>query len=251
MPAALFSMADNFDFRLGGLGDGQTSVEEVVVLGFLFVAVIAGVVFITLGKRNIPIHAAKHVRGNRVYGGTKSSLPLRLNMSGVMPIIFASSLLMLPAILFNLLQSWFPDYAPTFSTLSQMFARGTSFLYNLLYVVLIYVFSYFWTAVIFNPKEMAENLRESGTFIQGYRPGKSTEKYLERVFERLTFVGAGFLAVVAIVPTILNSLMKVDFMIASFYGGTSLLIAVSVAFDLVQKIDSHLVMRNYRGLLGD
>jgi preprotein translocase subunit SecY len=251
MPAALFSMADNFDFRLGGLGDGQTSVEEVVVLGFLFVAVIAGVVFITLGKRNIPIHAAKHVRGNRVYGGTKSSLPLRLNMSGVMPIIFASSLLMLPAILFNLLQSWWPSQAPTFASLSQMFSQGTSFLYNLLYVVLIYVFSYFWTAVIFNPKEMAENLRESGTFIQGYRPGKSTEKYLERVFERLTFVGAGFLAVVAIVPTILNSLMKVDFMIASFYGGTSLLIAVSVAFDLVQKIDSHLVMRNYRGLLGD
>jgi preprotein translocase subunit SecY len=251
MPAALFSMADNFDFRLGGLGDGQTSVEEIVVLGFLFVAVIAGVVFITLGKRQIPIHAAKHVRGNRVYGGTKSSLPLRLNMSGVMPIIFASSLLMLPAIVFNLMQSWLPAYAPTFASLSEMFSSGTSFLYNLLYVVLIYVFSYFWTAVIFNPKEMAENLRESGTFIQGYRPGKSTEKYLERVFERLTFVGAGFLAVVAIVPTILNSLMKVDFMIASFYGGTSLLIAVSVAFDLVQKIDSHLVMRNYRGLLGD
>jgi preprotein translocase subunit SecY len=124
-----------------------------------------------------------------------------------------------------------------------------SFIYNLLYVVLIYFFCYFWTAITFNPKEMAENLKDYGTFIPGYRPGKRTADYLEKVMVRITYVGAGFLALVAIAPTIISSRLGVSFDVASFYGGTGLLIAVSVAFDLVQKIDSHLVMRNYRGLL--
>ena len=121
--------------------------------------------------------------------------------------------------------------------------------YNLTYVAMIYFFCYFWTAITFNPKDMADNLKNFGTFIPGYRPGKRTADYLERVMVRITYVGAGFLAAVAIVPTIINGAIGVDFLVASFYGGTSLLIAVSVAFDLVQKIDSHLVMRNYKGLL--
>ncbi|MFP6694516.1 MAG: SecY family transport protein, partial [Pirellulales bacterium] len=133
--------------------------------------------------------------------------------------------------------------------LDSMFQRGTSFTYNVVYVGLIYFFCYFWTAITFNPKEMADNLKNFGTFIPGYRPGKRTADYLEKVMVRITYVGAGFLALVAIIPTIISGAMDVDFMVASFYGGTGLLIAVSVAFDLVQKIDSHLVMRNYKGLL--
>ena len=125
---------------------------------------------------------------------------------------------------------------------------GTSF-YNLLYVGMIFFFCYFWTAITFNPKEMSDNLRDSGTFIPGYRPGRRTTDYLEKVMVRITYVGAAFLAIVAIVPTIVYGSLGVPYSIAGFYGGTGLLIAVSVAFDLVQKIDSHLVMRNYRGLL--
>jgi preprotein translocase subunit SecY len=124
-----------------------------------------------------------------------------------------------------------------------------SFIFNFMYVVLIFFFCYFWTAITFNPKEMSDNLRDSGTFIPGYRPGKRTTDYLEKVMVRITYVGAAFLSIVAIVPTIVYGSLGVPYSIAGFYGGTGLLIAVSVAFDLVQKIDSHLVMRNYRGLL--
>ena len=217
----------------------------------LFVAVVVGVVFITLGQRRIPTQSAKHVRGRRVYGGTRQYLPLRINQAGVMPIIFASSLLMLPGMMFNMLANapFSEAWVRFFGTMADIFSRGTHFVYNLLYVLLIYFFCYFWTAITFNPKEMSENLKDYGTFIPGYRPGKRTADYLEKVMVRITYVGAGFLALVAIVPTIISGSLGVSFAVASFYGGTGLLIAVSVAFDLVQKIDSHLVMRNYRGLL--
>lgn len=122
-------------------------------------------------------------------------------------------------------------------------------MYNLFYVALIYFFCYFWTAITFNPKDMSENLKNHGTFIPGYRPGKRTADYLEKVMVRITYVGAGFLALVAVIPSVISDSMGIDYQVASFYGGTGLLIAVSVAFDLVQKIDSHLVMRNYTGLL--
>ena len=130
-----------------------------------------------------------------------------------------------------------------------MFHRDDSFVYNGLYVLLIFFFCYFWSAITFNPKDMADNLKNHGTFIPGYRPGRRTADYLEKVMLRITYVGAAFLAVVAIVPTAISTYFSVPANTASFYGGTGLLIAVSVAFDLVQKIDSHLVMRNYRGLL--
>ncbi len=133
--------------------------------------------------------------------------------------------------------------------MARSFSGSTSYVHNVLYVALIYFFCYFWTAISFNPKDMADNLKSYGSFIPGYRPGKRTADYLEKVMVRITYVGAGFLAIVAIAPTLVSSSIGVDYQIASFYGGTSLLIAVSVAFDLVQKIDSHLVMRNYRGLL--
>ena len=214
----------------------------------LFVAVVFGVVFITQGQRRIPTQSAKHVRGRRVYGGTRQYLPLRVNQAGVMPIIFASSLLLFPSVLFQYLANWYPIY---WGPVERAFHRGDSWTYNVLYVGLIYFFCYFWTAISFNPKDMADNLKNYGTFIPGYRPGRRTADYLEKVMVRITYVGAGFLAVVAICPTgrHLDERARRLRRLASFYGGTSLLIAVSVAFDVVQKIDSHLVMRNYRGLL--
>ncbi len=233
--------------ELGSSG-GQMGVESVLVLALLFVAVVAGVVFITQGQRRIPTQSAKHVRGRRVYGGTRQYLPLRVNQAGVMPIIFASSLLLFPTVGFGLLAQYFPN-ATIWNVLKESFQRGSSFVYNILYIGLIYFFCYFWTAITFNPKDMADNLKNYGTFIPGYRPGRRTADYLEKVMVRITYAGAGFLAVVAIFPTLVADWMGVDWTVASFYGGTSLLIAVSVAFDLVQKIDSHLVMRNYRGLL--
>jgi preprotein translocase subunit SecY len=125
------------------------------------------------------------------------------------------------------------------------------YIYNVFYIALIYFFCYFWTALIFNPKDMANNLKDYGTFIPGYRPGKRTAEYLERVMLRITYIGAAFLAFIAIVPSVIQETMGVDPRIASFFGGTGLLIVISVALDLVQKINSHLVMRNYPGLTED
>ena len=228
-----------------GSTKGSVGVESIIVLAVLFVGVVVGVVFITQGQRRIPTQSAKHVRGRRVYGGTRQYLPLRVNQAGVMPIIFASSLLLFPAVLFGYMGA----LHSIFDSLADTFGRGAGFVYNMMYVGLIYFFCYFWTAITFNPKDMADNLKNYGTFIPGYRPGRRTADYLEKVMVRITYVGAGFLAVVAIIPTLVAEGMGIDYGVASFYGGTGLLIAVSVAFDLVQKIDSHLVMRNYKGLL--
>jgi preprotein translocase subunit SecY len=248
MPGALVELFNQSEFELGATTGGKLGIEVLILLVILFVAVVAGVVFITLGQRRIPTQSAKHVRGRRVYGGTRQYLPLRVNQANVMPIIFASSLLMFPNIVFSYLARAYPGSA-LWAGLNDAFMRGTSFIYNVIYIALIYFFCYFWTAITFNPKDIAENLKNFGTFIPGHRPGRPTANYLEKVMERITYVGAGFLALVAVTPTIIAGIFSVPFQVASFFGGTGLLIAVSVAFDLVQKIDSHLVMRNYRGLL--
>jgi preprotein translocase subunit SecY len=233
---------------LGGAGGQDISFEMLVVLIALFVAVVVGVIAITKGQRRIPTQSAKHVRGRRVFGGTRQFLPLRVNQAGVMPVIFASSLLVLPYFLFGALNratewGWAEFLASAF--------ERQGYIYTVFYIALIYVFCYFWTAIIFNPKDMANNLKDYGSFIPGYRPGKRTADYLERVMMRITYVGAAFLAVVAVIPTVITTTMGVNPMIASFYGGTGLLIVISVALDLVQKINSHLVMRNYPGLTED
>ncbi len=232
-----------------GVGLGTDSgIEKLLLLGVIFVAVVFWVIMITQGQRRIPIQSAKHVRGRRVHGGQRQSLPLRVNQAGVMPIIFASSLLMIPMFLFQQLHQHF---GPRFwGPLADAFgSSGRGFVYNVSYVGLIYFFCYFWTAVTFNPRDMASNLKDYGSFVPGYRPGERTAAFLEQVMVRITYVGAAFLALVAIIPTIIATAMGIPFLIASFYGGTGLLIVVSVALDLVQKIDSHLVMRNYPGLL--
>ena len=251
MPAALSRLYQNSSMELTGIGTGTTGIETFIALAILFVGVVLGVVYITLAQRRIPTQSAKHVKGRRVYGGSRQFMPLKINQAGVMPIIFASSLLMLPPYMLQSFGSWVGDnwFGRGVSTVGNIFSDPLTLIYNMVYVGMIYFFCYFWTAITFNPKEISENLKESGTFIPGYRPGRRTAEYLEAVIERITYVGAGFLALVAVIPIIVMKLLGVDFTVANFYGGTGLLIAVSVAFDLVQKIDSHLVMRNYKGLL--
>ncbi|TWT88104.1 Protein translocase subunit SecY [Pseudobythopirellula maris] len=251
MPSAGYQLLQRATLTLGD--SSSLDPPRLLLLAAMFVAVVVGTVFITLGQRQISMQSAKHMRGRKTVGGNRSYLPLKVNQSGVMPIIFASSLLMFPMMLFTQLGGQAAGWEDgplkaVVQGLGSAFSRE-AFFYNITFLVLIYFFCYFWTAITFNPKDMADNLKNYGSFIPGYRPGKRTADYLEKVMFRITYVGAGFLALIAILPTLVATWLNVDWSIAMFYGGTSLLIAVSVAFDLVQKIDSHLVMRNYKGLL--
>ncbi|MFM8274540.1 MAG: preprotein translocase subunit SecY, partial [Gemmata sp.] len=230
-------------FTLGGGSGADVSLEKIIALAFLFIAVVVGVIAMTKAQRRIPTQSAKHVRGRRVYGGTRQHLPMKVNAAGVMPVIFASTLLILPWFLFNTIYSLSDGNLGWAGALSNMFQNHRGWLYNFAYVIMIYVFTYFWVAITFNPKEIADNLKDHGSFIPGYRPGKKTADYLERVLMRVTFVGAAFLAVIAIIPNVISSELEIPPQVASFYGGTGLLIVISVALDLVQKINSHLVMR--------
>ncbi|MBI1312593.1 preprotein translocase subunit SecY [bacterium] len=241
--AQLFEPALRNGVRIGT----ATGIERYLMLAAVFLFVVVWVVIITQGQRRIPIQSAKHVRGRRTLGGQRQFLPLRLNQAGVMPIIFASSLLMFPYMIFGWLDSNFD--LRIFRILHQAFGGSRGYVYSMAYIGLIYFFCYFWTAITFNPKEIAANLKDHGSFIPGYRPGVRTANYLESVMVRITYVGAAFLSLIAVIPTLIASAMGVNPLVASFYGGTGLLIVVSVALDLVQKIDSHLITRNYAGLL--
>jgi preprotein translocase subunit SecY len=236
-------------FQIGGDGT-RPGLEVLIVLILLFIATVYFVILITKAQRHIPTQSAKHVRGRKVFGGTRQSLPLRLNHAGVMPVIFASSLLLLPYFLLSMINNMAGGNWAFGARLAQEF-QEQGYLYNLFYVVGIFGFAFFWVAITFNPKEVANNLRDHGSFIPGYRPGKRTEEYLEKVMTRITLVGAAFLSLIAIFPTLIARSMKVDYIVAGFFGGTSLLIVISVCLDLVQKINSHLVMRNYKGVTED
>jgi preprotein translocase subunit SecY len=230
----------------------EAGIDRFILLAVMFVAVVIWVVAITEGQRRIPIQSAKHVRGRRVMGGQRQSLPLRVNQAGVMPIVFASSILVFPMFVFRQLRAVVKPESflyPIAEGLAEAFSMGRGYIYNTCYILLIYLFCYFWVAVTFNPKDISENLKDYGSFIPGYRPGARTAQFLEQVMTRITYLGAAFLAMVAVIPTLIAHWMDIPYMVASFYGGTGLLIVVSVALDLVQKIDSHLVMRNYPGLL--
>jgi preprotein translocase subunit SecY len=232
-------------------------IETILLITVMFVAVILGVVLITQAQRRIPIQQAKQMRGRRQSVGGRSFLPLRVNQAGVIPVIFASSLLYIPYYLFGYINTWsmqtFPNarwfQAVTFE-MAQCF-NYDNLMHLLVYVALIFVFCYFWTAIQFRPGEMAENLRDGGSFIPGMRPGRRTAEYLERVMNRITYVGSAFLAVVAIVPISVSLLTGVSMLMTGFLGGTGLLIIVSVALDLVQRIESHLIMRHYEGFLAE
>ncbi len=250
MPNAVLAMIQMADFRGGG-NAGSTSMGPAKILFVImaFVAVIAATILITQAQRRIPIQQAKHTRGRRVLGGQRQYLPLRVNHGGVMPIIFASSLMIFPGIIIGYLASAFRS-VNIFSHLASWF-HYDQFIYVLVYVAMVFFFAYFWTAVQFQPKEMANNLRDYGSFIPGLRPGKRTADYLEKVMTRITYVGAAFLSVIALIPTVLGAKLNIPPDVSSFLGGTGLLIVVSVALDLVQRIEANLVMRNYKGFLGN
>ena len=240
MPTAVFNLVRPVLERGMSIGS-DNGIDRILLLAGLFVVIVLAVVFVTQAQRRIPVQSAKHVRGRRMFGGSEQFLPLKLNQSGVMPIIFASSLLMIPGYLHHqLLERLDIPYFNQFVSLPA--------LYYLSYAGLIFFFSYFWAAVTFNPKEIAQNLKDYGSFIPGYRPGDRTSKYLEQVIVRVTFVGAGFLSLLAILPSIVSKVVNVDPIIAGFYGGTGLLIVVSVSIDLISRIDSHLLVRNQAGL---
>ena len=246
MPTAFIYIAQNTSWS-GTPSPGQMDVPKIALLAVMFVSVVAGAILITQGQRRIPIQQAKQTRGRRVYGGQRHYLPLRVNHGGVMPIIFASSMLIFPGLAFGFLLNIWPNRFWRFW--NDAFGAG-EYIYIVSEIVAIYFFAYFWTTVQFRPKEMANNLRDYGSFIPGLRPGKRTADYLEKVMERITYVGAGFLALIAIIPTLVAQWLKIPFMVSAFLGGTGLLIVVSVTLDLIQRIEASLIMRNYKGFLG-
>ncbi|MBS3820611.1 MAG: preprotein translocase subunit SecY [Planctomycetes bacterium] len=246
LPGAIRELAAQASLSLTASQD-QMGLMSIVFLAVSFVFVVAGAILITQGQRRIPIQQAKQTRGRRVYGGQRHYMPLRVNHGGVMPIIFASSLMIFPGVLTRWLNStWHNSFT---QSLLHFFENG-SWGYTVVYVGMIFFFAYFWTTVQFKPKEMADQLRNMGHFIPGLRPGKRTAEYLERVMERITYCGAAFLAVIAVLPTIIATKLNIPFSISAFLGGTGLLIMVSVTLDLVQRIEANLVMRNYGGFLG-
>ena len=247
MPKAIGTIAQGFS--IAGNDTQPYGIDTVLFLITAFIVVVAGSIVITQGQRRIPIQQAKHTRGRRVYGGQRSYLPLRVNHGGVMPIIFASSLMIFPSMLFHYFNSATGGDWAVLNFLDRNFQDMNGYLYTVSYIGLIYFFAYFWTTVQFQPKEMAEQLRDHGSFIPGLRPGPRTAEYLETVMERITYVGAGFLAVIAVIPTLVAGAFDVPFMVTQFLGGTGLLIVVSVMLDFVQRIEANLLMRNYQGFL--
>ena len=246
MPWAIGELLDNVDLRVGA-SPGSVGPAKLLFLIATFVFVVAGAILITQGQRRIPIQQAKQMRGRRMYGGQRHYLPLRVNHGGVMPIIFAGAFMMFPPLIieqFTRIESW--RNSAVLVTL-QGALRHTAFTYNVVYMLLIFLFAYFWVTVQFQPREMAKNLRDSGSFIPGLRPGRRTAEYLETVMTRITYFGASFLAIIAVVPTVVSISLGIDWRVATFLGGTGLLIVVSVSLDLVQKIEANLLMRSYDG----
>ncbi|MDZ7331810.1 MAG: preprotein translocase subunit SecY [candidate division KSB1 bacterium] len=214
-----------------------------IFLWALMIATVAAVVLLTQGTRKIPVQYAKRVIGRKVYGGQSTHIPLRVNTAGVMPIIFAQSIMFIPGTIKTLFrQNEFIE------TLAGYFDY-TSVLYWIIYGALIVFFTYFYTAIAFNPVDVADNMKKSGGFIPGVRPGKKTAEFIDNILTRITLPGSIFLALVAIFPYFITKFINVSYYFASFFGGTSLLIIVGVALDTLQQIESHLLMRHYDGFL--
>jgi preprotein translocase subunit SecY len=232
-PNAVFSAIDSFR-------GGTLSLFTLLLVAALMVAVIAAVVLMTQAVRKIPVQYAKRIVGRRMVGGANTHIPLRVNTAGVIPIIFASSVMILPTTI--------AGFVPPSHPLAQL---GTWFnplgpVYNIIYAVIIVFFTYFYTAVVLNPNELAENMRKYGGFIPGIRPGKKTAEYIDAVLTRITLPGAIFLAAIAVIPDIMIAQTGLPFL---GFGGTSVLIVVGVALDTLQQVESHLLMRHYEGFV--
>ena len=221
---------------------GQRSIIiEIIIFAFMFF-IIAGVVLVTQGTRKIPVQYAKRVVGRKVYGGVTQYIPLRVNTAGVMPIIFAQSIMFIPTTVL----SFFPD-----NEFLQMIAGWFQYrspIYSTVYALMIIFFTYFYTAIAFNPKDVADNMKKQGGFIPGIRPGKQTSEFIDNILTKITLPGSIFLAIIAILPAFVSA-WGVSGSFAQFFGGTSLLIIVGVALDTLQQIESHLLMRHYDGFM--
>jgi preprotein translocase subunit SecY len=218
---------------------GDLTLFILIGLLILMLAVLVGVVFMERAQRRIPIHYAKRQMGRKMYGGQNTHLPLRVNTAGVIPPIFASSLLLFPATVANFATvDWLKSAAAWFSP--------STVLYNVIFVALIFFFCFFYTAIIFDPKDVAENLKKGGGFIPGIRPGDKTREYLDSVLSRLTIWGGVYISIISVLPMLLISQFNVPF----YFGGTSILILVGVAMDFMSQIESHLISRQYEGLMG-
>ena len=211
----------------------------------LFVATVVGVILIVQGQRKIPVQYAKQIRGNRMYGGQSTYLPLKVNQAGVIPIIFAQSVILFPATI----AGFFPN-AGAVTSVAQYLTQG-SVGYSVIYAFMIFFFTFFYTAITFNPIEVSDNLQKFGGFIPGIRPGKNTAEYLDYVMTRIATSGAFFLALIALFPDLVSSpnVLNIPFLVASFFGGTGLLIIVGVVLDVMQNIESQLLMRHYEGFI--
>jgi preprotein translocase subunit SecY len=231
-----FALAAEFMARLTESGGLVMFLFEIVVL----LAVILLVILLVQGTRRIPVQYAKRIVGNKQYGGVRQYIPIKVNAAGVMPIIFAQAIMFIPITIMG-----FNNDTP--SKFAMAFADYNGFWYNVVFAILVILFTYFYTAIAINPNQMAEDMKKNGGFIPGVKPGKKTAEYLEEILSKVTLPGSFFLAIVAILPAIIR-LFGVNTQFAQFYGGTSLLIMVGVILDTLQQIESHLLMRHYDGL---
>ncbi|MFA5069451.1 MAG: preprotein translocase subunit SecY [Candidatus Omnitrophota bacterium] len=220
----------------------QISIFKLLFMLVLLIAVIAAVIIITQGQRRIPVQYAKRIIGRKIYGGQNTYIPFRVNHAGVIPIIFAQSLLMFPATI----AGFIPNAA--FQNAANFLIRQ-NVIYSILYSLLIIFFCYFYTAITFNPVEVSDNMKKYGGFIPGIRPGKPTAQYFERILNRVTLPGAVFLAVIAILPDLISKALHIPYLVASFFGGTAILITVGVMLDTMKQVESQLLMRHYEGFL--
>ncbi|MBI3786673.1 MAG: preprotein translocase subunit SecY [Ignavibacteriales bacterium] len=221
---------------------GRSLIVEIVIF-ILMGFIVAGVVLVTQGTRRIPVQYAKRVIGRKVYGGVTQYIPLRVNTAGVMPIIFAQAIMFVPQIIFQ----FFPE-SEFVANLSSNWFSYTSWTYSFIYGLMIVFFTYFYTAIAFNPKDVADTMKKQGGFIPGIRPGNHTAEFVDNILTKITLPGSVFLAIIAILPTLMIK-MGVTPGFASFFGGTSLLIVVGVALDTLQQVESHLLMRHYDGFM--
>ena len=241
--AGIISRLPNAVFEVYELArTGTIRLPAVVGMAVIAALVVAAVVLVTEGQRRIPIQRPKQIRGRKIYSAQSTYIPLRVNQAGVIPIIFASSILLFPATVGS-----FTPWEWLRETMNAL--RPGGMLYTLLEVILIVFFCYFYTAITFNPIDLADNMKKSGAFVPGIRPGKPTADFFEKVMNRITLPGAFFLAAIAVFPSIIAGYMNVSYTISQFFGGTGLLIIVGVMLDTMRQVESHLVMRHYDGFM--